>query len=225
MDWYKGPTLLEVLDAIVPPQRPTEKPLRIPVNDVYKIEGHGTVVVGRVETGVLKEKMNVTFAPGLLNSDVKSIEMHHEKMERAIPGDNVGFNVRVKVNEVKRGYVVGNTNEDPPRECETFLAQVIIMNHPGSIKQGYTPIIDCHTSHIACKFVQLKAKIDRRTGKVTEENPISLKNGDCALVVMKPEKPFVCEVFANYAPLGRFAVRDMKQTVAVGVVKEVVRKP
>eukprot|EP00919_Chromeraceae_sp_WS-2016_P071028 GHVR01168278.1.p1 GENE.GHVR01168278.1~~GHVR01168278.1.p1 ORF type:complete len:116 (-),score=11.66 GHVR01168278.1:171-518(-) len=115
MPWYKGPSLIEALDNLATPERPTKKPLRVPINDVYKIEGHGTVVVGRIETGVMKEKMNITIAPSKLTSDVKSIEMHHEKLQKAQPGDNVGFNIKVKVNEIKRGHVVGNTHEDPPK--------------------------------------------------------------------------------------------------------------
>jgi len=151
--------------------------------------------------------------------------MHHEALPEAIPGDNVGFNVKnLSVTDIKRGNVAGDEKNDPPREVENFTAQVIIMNHPGNIEKGYCPVLDCHTAHIACKFDDLKCKIDRRTGKATEEEPKSIKNGDSAIVVMKPSKPMCCEVFTEYPPLGRFAVRDMKQTVAVGVIKETVRK-
>lgn len=224
MPWYDGPHLVQAIDNLQTPKRPIEKPLRIPINDVYKIEGHGTVAVGRVETGVLRKKANVVFAPGNLKTDVKSIEMHHEQVEFANPGDNVGFNIKLKVNEVKRGYVAGDAMIDPPKEVEEFVAQIIVINHPGTIKKGYTPIVDCHTSHIACKIVEIKAKVDRKTGAITQQTPNSIANGDSALVVMKPLKPFVCEVFSEYPPLGRFAVRDMKNTVAVGIVKEVRRK-
>lgn len=224
MKWYDGPCLTEAIDLLEAPKRPVDKPLRIPINDVYKIEGFGTVAVGRVETGILKKKVNVTFAPGKAQSEVKSIEMHHEQIESAEPGENVGFNIKLKTNEVKRGYVAGETNRDPPKETEDFVAQIIVLNHPGSIKKGYTPVIDCHTSHIACKFDELRATIDRRTGVVKQENPDAIKNGDSALVLMKPQKPFCCETFAEYPPLGRFAVRDMKKTVAVGVIKTVNKK-
>ena len=92
--------------------------------------------------------------------------MHHEALQEAIPGDNVGFNVKgLSVKDIKRGNVAGDTKNDPPLECESFLAQVIIMNHPGQIEAGYTPVLDCHTAHIACKFDELQSKIDRRTGK------------------------------------------------------------
>ena len=224
MGWYTGPTLIQAIDLLEAPKRPTEKPLRIPINDVYKIDGYGTVAVGRVETGVLKKKANIVFAPGNLRSEVKSIEMHHEQVEIANPGDNVGFNIKLKPNQIKRGFVAGDALNDPPKEVEEFVAQVVIVNHPNSIKSGYTPVVDCHTCHIACKFQKLIAKIDRRTGAVKEENPKQLKNGDSALVLMKPTKPFCCQTFAEYPPLGRFAVRDMKCTVAVGVIKEIKRK-
>lgn len=223
--WYKGPILIEALDAIEPPKRPTEKPLRIPLQDVYKIGGIGTVPVGRVETGILKPGMTVFFAPSNMKSEVKSVEMHHEALSEAIPGDNVGFNVKnLSVTDIKRGNVAGDIRNDPPAEVESFLAQVIIMNHPGQIENGYCPVLDCHTAHIACKFHEIQSKIDRRTGKATEEEPKSIKNGDSALVIMKPSKPMSCEAFAEYPPLGRFAVRDMKQTVAVGVIKQTTRK-
>jgi elongation factor 1-alpha len=224
MDWYKGPTLLEALDNIVPPKRPTEKPLRIPIQDVYKIGGIGTVPVGRVETGIIKKNMQVIFAPSGQSSEVRTVEMHHTEVPQAIPGDNIGFNVRIGHKDIKRGDVCGDKTNDPPREAESFVAQVIVLNHPGQINQGYTPVLDCHTSHIACRFDELQARVDRRNGTILEENPVSIKNGDAALVVLKPTKPMCVEVFAEYPPLGRFAVRDMKQTVAVGVIKNVKKK-
>ena len=225
MPWYKGPTLLEALDAVTEPKRPVDKPLRIPLQDVYKIGGIGTVPVGRVETGILKPGMVVTFAPGNVTTEVKSIEMHHESLPEARPGDNVGFNVKnVSVKDIRRGNVAGDSKNDPPQETESFLAQVIVMNHPGQIGEGYSPVLDCHTAHIACKFSELTEKIDRRTGKVQEANPKFIKNGDSAMCVMIPSKPMCVETFTEYPPLGRFAVRDMRQTVAVGVIKQVTKK-
>merc|ERR1712113_1208004 len=225
MPWYKGPFVLKALDSIKPPKRPIDKPLRLPLQDVYKIGGIGTVPVGRVETGVIKPGMNVTFAPVGLTTEVKSVEMHHTSIPEAIPGDNVGFNVKgLSVKDIKRGYVASDSKSDPAKEVETFEAQVIIMNHPGQIEHGYSPVLDCHTAHIACKFSEIKAKIDRRTGKATEEEPKAIKQGDSAIVLMKPSKPMCCETFVDYVPLGKFAVRDMKQTVAVGVIKKTNKK-
>ncbi|XP_061679840.1 elongation factor 1-alpha-like [Syngnathoides biaculeatus] len=234
MPWYKGwaierkagkasgCTLYEALDSITPPERPTSKPLRLPLQDVYKIGGIGTVPVGRVETGVLKPGMVVTFAPANLTTEVKSVEMHHESLPEALPGDNVGFNVKnVSVKEIRRGYVAGDSKNDPPKGADSFNAQVIILNHPGQISEGYAPVLDCHTAHIACKFKELLEKIDRRSGKKLEDYPKFVKSGDAAIVKMIPQKPMVVEPFSVYAPLGRFAVRDMRQTVAVGVIKEV----
>jgi len=225
MAWYKGPILLEALDLLSPPKRPTDKPLRLPLQDVYKIGGIGTVPVGRVETGILKPNMVVTFAPIGLTTEVKSVEMHHEALVEAVPGDNVGFNCKnVAVKDIKRGYVASNSVDDPAKGCETFTAQVIIMSHPGQIQNGYTPVLDCHTSHIATKFKNIDEKMDRRTGKTLEANPKFVKNGDACMVTLEPTKPMVVESFADYPPLGRFAVRDMRQTVAVGVIKSVIKK-
>jgi elongation factor 1-alpha len=225
MGWYNGPTLLAALDALRPPKRPTEKPLRLPLQDVYKIGGIGTVPVGRVETGAIKAGMVVTFGPMNTTTEVKSVEMHHEQVEQALPGDNVGFNVKnLSVKDIKRGYVASDSKNDPCTDTEMFVAQVIVFNHPGQIQNGYTPVLDCHTCHIACKFNKLRSKVDKRTGAVTEDEPQNIKSQDAAMVELVPTKPMVVETFATYAPLGRFAVRDMRQTVAVGVIKEITRK-
>lgn len=237
MPWYKGwdcerksgkttgKTLLEALDNIEPPSRPTDKPLRLPLQDVYKIGGIGTVPVGRVETGILKPGMVVTFAPAMISTEVKSVEMHHESLTEALPGDNVGFNVKnIAVKDLRRGFVASDSKNSPASEAASFNAQVIVLNHPGEVCAGYTPVLDCHTAHIACKFAELLEKVDRRTGKQIEEKPKSLKSQEAAIVKLIPTKPMCVEKFSEYAPLGRFAVRDMRQTVAVGVIKEVEKK-
>jgi len=233
--WYKGweketktkstgKTLLEAIDAIDQPSRPTDKPLRLPLQDVYKIGGIGTVPVGRVETGTIKGGMVVTFAPAGVTTEVKSVEMHHEQLVEGLPGDNVGFNVKnVSVKEIRRGNVAGDSKNDPPKGCDSFNAQVIVLNHPGQVGAGYAPVLDCHTAHIACKFSELLEKIDRRTGKSMEDSPKFIKSGDAAIVKMVPSKPMCVEAFTDYPPLGRFAVRDMRQTVAVGVIKSVAK--
>jgi len=222
MAWYKGPNLLDSLDQAKPPKRPVDKPLRLPLQDVYKIGGIGTVPVGRVETGMIKPGMVCTFAPNAVTTEVKSVEMHHESMPEAVPGDNVGFNVKnVSVKDIRRGNVASDSKNDPAKESSSFLAQVIVMEHPGQISAGYTPVLDCHTAHIACKFTELTEKLDRRTSKKTEDNPKFVKKGDACMATLVPTKPMCVEAFKSYAPLGRFAVRDMRQTVAVGVIKSV----
>merc|ERR1712051_154622 len=225
MPWYNGPTLIQLLDALRPPKRPVDKPLRLPLQDVYKIGGIGTVPVGRVETGAISAGMVVTFGPMNITTEVKSVEMHHEQVEKALPGDNVGFNVKnLSVKDIKRGYVASDSKNDPCADTDMFVAQVLVFNHPGQIQNGYTPVLDCHPCHIACKFQKIRSKVDKRTGTVTEDEPAHIKSQDAAMVELVPTKPMVCETFATYAPLGRFAVRDMRQTVAVGVIKEMTRK-
>merc|ERR1712013_233274 len=136
---------------------------------------------------------------------------HGDNMIEAVPGDNVGFNVKnVSIKDIKRGMVTSDSKNDPAKEAKSFLAQVIVLNHPGEIHAGYQPVLDCHTAHVACKFAELKEKIDRRSGKVLEETPKMVKTGDAAMVTLIPSKPMCVEAFSDYQPLGRFAVRDMR---------------
>ena len=225
MPWYKGKTLLEALDNIKPPTKPINKALRLPIQDVYKIEGLGIVSCGRVETGILKSGMQVYFAPCDIITECKSIKMNNIILKEAIPGNIIGFLINDNnIKNVKRGSVVGDPKNDPPKEVESFRAHVIVINHPNSIKTGYCPIIDCHISHTSVKFSKLESKIDRINGNIIEKEPKEIKNGESVITLMEPQKPFVCETFSTYPSLGRFVVRDMKNTVAIGIIKEINRK-
>jgi len=224
MPWYTGPTIMEALDELEVPAKPTNKPLRVPVQDVYTITGIGTVPVGRVETGVLKPGMNIVFMPANKKAEVKSIEMHHTSIPVAEPGDNIGINVRgIAKNDVHRGDVAGPA-DNPPTVAKQFIGQIMVIYHPTAIAAGYTPVLHYHTGQIAVKFVELIKKIDPRTGQVSEENPSFLKTGDAAVVRMEPLHPIAVEVFTEFPELGRFAIRDMGTTVAAGVVKEITKK-
>ncbi|MEM3462236.1 MAG: EF-Tu/IF-2/RF-3 family GTPase, partial [Candidatus Bathyarchaeia archaeon] len=211
-------------DEFTIPPKPLDKPLRLPVQDVYSITGVGTVPVGRVETGVLKEGDKVVFMPAGVEGEVKSIETHHVKIPKAEPGDNIGFNVRgVSKDQIHRGDVAGHP-DNPPTVAKEFIGQIIVINHPTAIAAGYTPVLHAHTATMATTFVELISKIDPRTGQVTEEKPSFLKTGDGAIVRLRPVRPIVIEPFQQFPQLGRFAIRDMGITVAVGVVKEVTEK-
>ncbi len=224
MPWYKGPTLIDALDTFEVPPKPLDKPLRIPIQDVYSITGVGTVPVGRVETGVLKEGDTVIFMPANKQGEVKSIEMHHSRIPRAEPGDNIGFNVRgVAKTDIRRGDVCGHVS-NPPTVAREFIGQIIVIYHPTAIAAGYTPVLHYHTGQIACRFTELIRKIDPRSGQVVEEKPSFLKTGDAALVRMEPLRPIAIETYAEFSELGRFAVRDMGTTIAAGIVKEITKK-
>lgn len=220
--WYKGPSLVDALQKLSAPEKPTKLPLRVPVQDVYSITGVGTVPVGRVETGVMKKGDNIIFEPPGASGEVKSIEMHHEMLDSAEPGDNVGFNVRgVGKNDIRRGDVAGHTN-NPPSVAKEFTAQIVVLQHPGVITVGYTPVFHCHTAQVACTFMELQKKLDPATGQTKEENPDYLKTGDAAFVVVKPTKPMVIEKIKDIPHMGRFAIRDMGQTVAAGMCIDLV---
>jgi elongation factor 1-alpha len=222
LGWYSGPTLLEALDALKVPPKLTDKPLRLPIQDVYTITGAGTVPVGRVETGILKPGMKVIFEPEGVSGEVKSIEMHHEQISEARPGDNVGFNVRgVGKQDIRRGDVAGDPSK-PPTVAEEFTAQIIVLNHPSVIAPGYTPVFHCHTAQVACTITEIVKKLNPATGAVLQEKPDFIKTGDAAIIKVKPTTPMCVEKASDYPPLGRFAVRDMGQTVAAGMIIDLV---
>ncbi|MCX8190389.1 MAG: translation elongation factor EF-1 subunit alpha [Candidatus Diapherotrites archaeon] len=224
LDWWSGPQLMDVLDSLEAPPLPTDKPLRIPVQDVYTIKGIGTVPVGKVETGILKPNDKVIVMPGGKVGDVKSIEMHHQALPQAVPGDNIGFNIRgLGKEDIKKGDVVGHTT-NPPTVADEFIAQIVVLNHPTAIPVNYTPVFHIHTAQLSCRITEIQKKLDPKTGQVLEENPKFIKTGDAAVVKVKPLKPVVVEEYSKFPQLGRFAIRDMGQTVAAGIIMKVTPK-
>ena len=222
MSWYNGMTLFEAIDKIQMPPKPTDRPLRLPIQDVYKISGIGTVPVGKIETGVLNAGKTVVFNPSQQTAEVKSIEMHHTMVEKAEPGDNVGFNVRgLSATDIRRGDVAGYTDNPPNfvRHDETFVGQIQLMDIPKAIGSGYTPVFHAHTSQVAVRFVELL-----ENSKTKEANPPFLKTGDAALVRFMPTKPMAIEQMDAFPELARFAIRDMGKTVAAGVCMKVEKK-
>ena len=224
MPWYKGPTIYEAFNLLKPPEKLVDKPLRIPIQDVYSIKGVGTVPVGRVESGILRVGDKVIFEPPGIVGEVKSIEMHHEPLQEAYPGDNIGFNVRgVSKKDLRRGDVAGHP-DNPPTVAKDFTARIIVLQHPTAITVGYTPVVHAHTAQVACKFVEILQKLDPKTGQVIEEKPQFLKTGDAAVVKLEPIRPMVIERVRDIPPLGRFAIRDMGMTIAAGMVIDITPK-
>ncbi|MFZ8855330.1 MAG: translation elongation factor EF-1 subunit alpha [Thermofilaceae archaeon] len=219
--WYNGPCLHEAFDYFKEPPRPIDKPLRIPIQDVYSIKGIGTVPVGRVETGVLRVGNKVIINPPKVIGEVKSIETHHTPLQEAMPGDNIGFNVKgVEKSQIRRGDVAGQP-DNPPTVAEEFVGRIFVIYHPTAIAAGYTPVLHIHTATVPVTFAELIHKLDPRTGSVQEENPQYIKQGDSAVVRFKPRKPVVVEKFSEIPQLGRFAMRDSGRTIAAGVVIDV----
>ena len=221
LSWYSGKTLLEAFDDFTVPEKPIGKPLRLPVQDVYSITGVGTVPVGRVETGTMKANDKIIVMPSGATGEIKSIETHHQEMQSAQAGDNIGFNLRgIEKKDIKRGDVLG-TPDNPPTVAEEFKAQIIVIHHPTAMAPGYTPVMHCHTAQVAATITAFDSKIDPATGGTSEENPKFLKVGDAAIVRIKPVRPTCIETFQEFPEMGRFALRDMGATIAAGVVKEI----
>jgi elongation factor 1-alpha len=221
MPWYTGPTLVEALDEFVIPPRPVDKPLRIPIEAVYSITGVGTVPVGKVESGRLRVGDTVVIMPSGKKGEVRSIETHHTPIQEALPGDNIGFNVKgIAKEEIRRGDVVGHPN-NPPTVVSSFIARIFVIYHPTSIAVGYTPVMHIHTATVATKFEEIQKKLDIRTGATIEVNPKFIKQGEAAIVKLRPIRPVIVEKYSEFPALGRFAIRDMGRTIAAGIVLDV----
>ena len=228
LPWWTGDTLLEAINKFDVPQKPTDLPLRLPIQDVYNITGIGVVPVGRIETGVMKIGDKVTVVPGRegkgISGECKTIEMHHEQVQMAEPGDNVGFHVRgIGKKDIARGDVLGKADNVPSVATE-FTAQIVIMNHPSVVTVGYTPVFHIHTAQIACQFVEIIKKINPANGEEVTENKDILRNGDAAIVRLRPVQPLVIEKNSEIPQMSRFAIRDSGTTVAAGMCMELVKK-
>jgi len=228
MSWYKGPSILEQFDLFPQPELPTNLPMRMPVQDVYEITGIGTVPVGKIETGIMKQGMKVKVLPGRtgegIEGEVKTIEMHHETLPEALAGDNVGINIRgVGKKDIARGDVICDATKPIPVVKE-FIATITVINHPTVLAKGYTPVFHVHTAQVPCQFSELIAQIDPRTGEVIKEHPDFLKNGDTARVKIKPQGNLALEVQKDNPYMSRFAVRDAGATVAAGMCTEILSK-
>jgi len=228
MSWWTGDNLLSAVNGFELPQKPTDLPLRLPIQDVYNITGIGVVPVGRIETGVMKVGDKVTAVPGRegqgITGEVKTIEMHHEQHQQAEPGDNVGFSVKgFGKKDLARGDVIGRSDNVPSVATE-FTAQIVIMSHPSVVTVGYTPVFHIHTAQVACQFVEIVKKLDPATGNEVTENKDILKNGDAAIVRLKPVQPLVIEKNGEIPQMSRFAIRDSGVTVAAGMCMDLVKK-
>ena len=224
LSWFKGETLIDALDEFKASELPTDKALRLPIQDVYTIKGVGTVPVGRVETGVIKPGEKIIAMPSGVTGEVKTLEMHHEQLPQAVPGDNIGFNVRgFGKGDIARGDVIGHV-KDPPTVAKEFTAQIVVLSHPTAIPIGYTPVFHMHTAQLSCTITEIQKKLDPKTGQEKEKDPKFLKTGDAAIVKIVPTRPIVVEEYKKFPQLGRFAIRDMGATVAAGIILSVTPK-
>jgi len=204
------------------PKRAIDVPLRISIIKAEKVSGIGTVAIGKIIMGRLQPGQKLSIEPGGLELEVKTVEIHHTDKKDTLPGDIIGFALKnVRFRDIHRG-MVATSIDSTIRPVTEFIAQVIVVNHPGQIRPGYTPFCYAHTASFPCRLLEILKKIDKRTGKTIEENPQFLKRGDAAIVKMAPyNKQVVLEVFTICPPLGRLAFQDARSICMVAVVKSV----
>ncbi len=222
--WYNGLTFYDALNSLKEPKRLTDKPFKMPILRVFKTSS-GPVIAGRVESGVVTVGDNVVIVPypgkGHIKGEVKSIEWQHKTLKETSPGYDVGIMLTrtdkgFVTRQVKKGYVMGSV-QNPPVEVNKFEAKILILNHPQSIKPGYSPTLFCHQAQIPCKITIFEDKFDPSTGVIQEKNPLFLKNGDGATVIVEPLRPLVIEEVSKIPRMARFALRDMGKTIGAGM--------
>jgi elongation factor 1-alpha len=244
MPWWKGvtvksqkvgvlcETLLDCLEKMVCiPKRPVKKPLRMPVSGVYKIKGVGDVITGRVEQGKVEVGKEMIFLPTHTTSKpclgkVFSIEMHHKTHASALPGDNVGLNMKglTKENMPRVGDVMILKEDTSLKACQNFTAQVQVLDHPGELKVGYSPIAFVRTGRSACRIKEIVWKIGKETGGAKAMAPVCLKANEMAEVVFEPQQAFVADSFMACEGLGRVAIMEGANVVMLGKITVVTWK-
>jgi len=242
MPWWKGQdiklskketlhvdTLLDCLDKMVKtPARPRDQPLRMPCNGVYKIKGVGDVITGRVEQGFVEPGKETIFLPTHTSSKpcmgkVFTVEMHHKSVKDAGPGDNVGLNMKGldKGNMPRVGDVMIYKGDESLKANKNFTAQVQVLDHPGQLKKGYSPIAFIRTGRSACKIADISWKIGKETGGKKAPNPPFLKANEMGQVIFEPQQPFVADAFKNCDGLGRVAIMEGATVVMLGKINAV----
>jgi elongation factor 1-alpha len=243
MAWWKGAeievpgkgkkTLFTLLDSleemVVPPERLPNKPMRTPISGVYKIKGAGDVLTGRVEQGIVKPGDEVVFLPThtanlACQGKIFSVEMHHKSQPQANAGDNVGLNIKglVKENMPRVGDIMILRSDQTLKKVKEFTAQVQILNHPGELKVGYSPIAFVRTARSAVRMSKIVWKVSKETGNKKAPDPTNIKANEMAEVVFQPQQPFVVDSFKNCEGLGRIAIMEGATVVMLGKVIEAV---
>merc|ERR1711970_1023626 len=242
MDWWKGmdvklsktqsvhvDTLKEALNNFVQPaQRDPDKDMRLPLSGVYKIKGVGDVLTGRVEQGSVKPGEEVKFLPTHTASTactgkVFTVEMHHKRVDAGMSGDNIGMNVKAlnKDNMPRVGDVMVYKSDEAIQITKNFTCQVQILEIPGEIKVGYSPIGHVRCGRAACRLVQINWKMGKDTGGEKAEGVVALKTNDAAEAVFEPQQPMVVDQFDKCEGLSRIAFMDGNSAVMLGKVTAV----
>jgi elongation factor 1-alpha len=242
MGWWKGmkckvsktqavqcDTILDCLDKFVQEAtRDPDKAMRLPVSGVYKIKGVGDVLTGRVEQGGVEPGREVVFLPTHTDSTgcpgkIFTVEMHHKKIEKGQSGDNIGMNVKAlnKENMPRVGDVMIYKEDGTISTSANFEANVQVLDIPGSIKPGYSPIGHVRCGRAACRLVKINWRMGKDTGGEKTEGGVELKTNDSASVVFVPQQPMVVDTFENCEGLARIALLDGNSAVMLGKVQSV----
>jgi elongation factor 1-alpha len=219
-------TLKEALDIFVQPaKRDLELNMRLPLSGVYKIKGVGDVLTGRVEQGAVRPGEEVKFLPTHTDANactgkVFTVEMHHKRIEHGAAGDNIGMNVKAlnKENMPRVGDVMVYKVDATLATTKNFSAQVQILDIPGEIKCGYSPIGHVRCGRAACRLVKINWKMGKETGGEKAEGVTALKTNDAAEGVFEPQQPMVVDAFDKCEGLSRIAFMDGNSAVMLGKV-------
>eukprot|EP01156_Anaeramoeba_ignava_P011776 Anaeramoba_ignava/a485115_37.p1 GENE.a485115_37~~a485115_37.p1 ORF type:complete len:302 (-),score=89.57 a485115_37:158-997(-) len=214
--WYTGPTLLEYIDQIQPPEQLFQLPFRMSIIDRYREKG--TVIHGKIESGTVSKGDILLLMPPKIPVEILTISIESTRIHKAEPGDNVKMRLRgVNEEDISVGFVICDY-ENPVSVAQSFLAQTIILDHKSIISPGYKCVMHIHSLVIECAFGKLLATVDKKTQKVIQKKPQFIRTGDSAVVRLFLPNPISVETYKSFPQFGRFMLRDEGKTIAVGVI-------
>uniref|UniRef100_H0V949 HBS1-like protein n=1 Tax=Cavia porcellus TaxID=10141 RepID=H0V949_CAVPO len=219
--WYKGLCLLEQIDSFKPPQRSVDKPFRLCVSDVFKDQGSGFCVTGKIEAGYIQIGDRLLAMPPNETCTARGITLHDEPVDWAAAGDHVSLNlVGMDIIKINVGCIFCGPKE-PIKACTRFRARILIFNIEIPITKGFPVLLHYQTVSEPAVIKRLISVLSKSSGEVTKKKPKLLTKGQNALVELQTQRPVALELYKDFKELGRFMLRYSGSTIAAGVVTEV----